>query len=226
MKMNREVAGLITFILETVPSSQLIQKWGSTLFYSTVLSLQRNYPAVRSFKSLEKDFRDYFQKQTTLLTTNQVAANNWFSDLRDRIHLDSTRAYLSGSLYEDRKVTFNTSMQDEIERRVGEQTSYLASFRDEFNAGKYKGTPSKALWRAGLYASFLAVMFRAGWIAKQAEDTVIFWRVTPGKEHCGECLELEMGGPYTRKTLPKLPGEATCRGNCGCYLETKQGKKV
>ena len=46
------------------------------------------------------------------------------------------------------------------------------------------------------------------------------WQLNPA-EHCGDCVALSAGGPYTADTLPTYPGagDTACRGNCNCTLE-------
>ena len=77
--------------------------------------------------------------------------------------------------------------------------------------------------RAGWYGRGYQSMYTAGQVQGLPWETDIYWRLGGG-EHCVDCISLNQANPYTKATVPTVPGAGAtkCIFNCGCHLEYKK----
>jgi len=73
-----------------------------------------------------------------------------------------------------------------------------------------------------MYADSLKTQFWNGFVGASPEDMNIYWRLgMPRYGHCPDCLSIAAGSPYTKVTLPSVPGagHTRCLFRCFCSLE-------
>jgi len=77
--------------------------------------------------------------------------------------------------------------------------------------------------RAAYYGRGYDSMYRVGQVQAAPWETDIYWRLGTA-EHCQDCIALEAANPFTKATLPIVPGAGgtQCLFNCGCHLEFTQ----
>ena len=81
-------------------------------------------------------------------------------------------------------------------------------------------------WRADMYIDAMDAMFEAGRVdAYPNEATTVHWRLGVA-DHCPDCVDLALGGPYRPDSLPTTPrsGYTQCLSNCQCSLEIEYEK--
>ena len=124
----------------------------------------------------------------------------------------------------------------EIRSVLKSEYRYLDGFLDHLQQLKRdkKRFTSAVLYRFGLYVSKFNSAENEQFLRylPASAGERLFWRLSPA-EHCslpsstggdvapGGCLGLARGGPYTKETLPTIPGngDTACLGQCRCYLE-------
>ena len=73
--------------------------------------------------------------------------------------------------------------------------------------------------RADLYAQAGRTLFFEGQVSMVSDTTLIWWNLWPPAQHCWQCPEIAAGSPYTKRTLPTLPGhDVACMRKCKCFL--------
>lgn len=111
-----------------------------------------------------------------------------------------------------------------IDGELAQERKFLRSFGKDLAGGDYVLDPVQ---RAGLYLQALRGMFELGRIHALPEGP-FNWNLGP-TEHCTECFDAALGGPYQRTrfsgmglpTLPGVPGSGeVCKGltRCGCWI--------
>lgn len=73
--------------------------------------------------------------------------------------------------------------------------------------------------RTNMYGQALKGAYNAGAVFGGIGGEKIFWRLG-SCDHCVDCPALSASSPFTRVTLPTLPGngDTVCKTNCCCYL--------
>ena len=81
--------------------------------------------------------------------------------------------------------------------------------------------------RINMYGNTVKSAYHAGVVAGAHPDVIIEWRVNKLAENCGDCLNLEKYGPYTKDNLPSTPkaGATRCLSNCKCTLIIRKVEK-
>jgi hypothetical protein len=123
----------------------------------------------------------------------------------------------------------------EVRRAVADRAAkaemeFLRGMIADAKAGRYArrsagGEGAKALRaRATLYSLKLVGTANSAYVASLEEGAVIRW-VLGSAESCEVCPVYAAGGPYTRATLPAVPGDGStpCVTQCRCHLETAAG---
>jgi len=114
-----------------------------------------------------------------------------------------------------------------IENQAKSQDKYLANFREYIERQQTLGNEltGRITQRAHLYAERGTALFEAGHIASLPDDVLLDWKMQPA-EHCPTCPIYEIGSPYTKETLPGLPGEGfnitRCGTNCQCIIQVSE----
>jgi len=107
-----------------------------------------------------------------------------------------------------------------FEDMVDEQARFANQFVGQLSNGQLNKPGRMAVaQRLKMYSNATTAGFNAGAIAAGPKDELIFWRLG-SCDHCVDCPVLAQSGPYTRSTLPTLPGQGQtiCKTNCCCHL--------
>lgn len=126
---------------------------------------------------------------------------------------------------------------DEVRRAVAARAAqaeaeFLRGMIADVRAGRYRrkgegGEGAKARRaRATLYALKLTGTANAAFVASMPKDVEIRW-ILGKAEHCDLCPVHAAGSPYTRATLPAVPGDGStpCVTRCRCRLEVSGGPR-
>lgn len=134
----------------------------------------------------------------------------------------------------ERAILLETDYQS-IQRYLSEDLNYLGRFSQELLAdnvpGFSPGSPGYASTgknpgrmdlrtRTQLYSNALRAQFYSGLISRSSTTQLWDWQLG-NTEHCGPCLDMAAGSPYTLVTLAgRVPGADVCEGldRCGCSL--------
>lgn len=73
--------------------------------------------------------------------------------------------------------------------------------------------------RLNLYTNRLRSTANKGFLVPGDDDALYDW-VMLAVEHCSDCPGRQEGSPYTKRTLPGIPGDGSteCKVNCACVL--------
>ncbi len=111
-----------------------------------------------------------------------------------------------------------------LRQQIRSQNTYLANFREYIVKQQALGTPlsGRVRSRALLYAERGGAMYERGIFGLFSDDALIDW-VMGAAEHCATCPVYAGNSPYTKETLPGMPGAGfhltICGTNCQCHLE-------
>jgi len=127
-------------------------------------------------------------------------------------------------IYREAKGAPLTSIKETwIKQQIESQRPYLNNFRDLLaqKEALNQELTSYVNWRAGLYSERGSFIYERAIMDTWPDTVLINWRLGIA-EHCWECPILAQNSPYTKGTLPKIPGEGTtaCGTSCKCSLET------
>ncbi len=107
-------------------------------------------------------------------------------------------------------------LQDQIEF----QSQFLLQFADEYVSGEMlEPRKMKFMNRAMLYALTMSGYYNMGAVYGGPSNVLIYWKLG-ACDHCTDCPALHVSGPYTKDTLPTLPGMGAtkCGSWCCCHL--------
>ena len=111
---------------------------------------------------------------------------------------------------------------------IDTQSRFANQFVSQLSAGDLnKPGRMPVASRLKMYSNAFTSGFNAGAIAGGQNDELIFWKLG-SCDHCVDCPVLAASGPYTRHTLPTLPGQGQtlCKTNCCCHLTFVPGPAV
>lgn len=118
---------------------------------------------------------------------------------------------------------------------MAEQAEYLTEFFRAIEEGRYTEPATEdnpagvdiegMMRRMGLYVRRAIGSANRAWVDGLPRDAEIYWRLGETEMHCSDCPELARNSPYTKATLPTVPGSGAtqCFVNCLCHLETADG---
>lgn len=127
------------------------------------------------------------------------------------------QAHLAQSLFAvGGKHNLSEAAMERLSKTLSSQYQHLSRFAEELASGQI--SEAQALARIQQYGTASQQSYWTEYA--QTIEKLINWILHPA-EHCGDCLGLAAGGPYTVATLPTYPGagDTECRGNCQCSLE-------
>jgi len=147
--------------------------------------------------------------------------------LRDLIERGHRTAALVGAARAEGTTTRRASLSDDdaaaLEETLREEWDFLEGFLQELKQARAskQAFGARALWRIGLYARKFNATEQAAYVRRVPATANIYWRLWPPAEHCPDCPTLARRSPYTRATLPTVPGagDTRCKTNCMCFLE-------
>lgn len=149
---------------------------------------------------LEKFDNQEISRKTFLKRTKNILADAY------------QKAYVKGAGI----TKISSDGQDWIKAFAKKQNKYLDKFAADIEAGE--GTMDYDN-RMELYANAVRAAYWGGSSNEADDDEPMDW-VTTAHESCEDCLAREANSPYTRGTLPGVPGDGStqCRTNCKCLI--------
>jgi len=114
-----------------------------------------------------------------------------------------------------------------------EQSFYLNRFSADLIAGKYVDDETGDIdhdgisARAQMYSGAMRGTANLSWINYSDDDDEFDWVLGAVEDHCDDCPYLAEGSPYTKDSLPTVPGEnqTPCLFHCKCHLRRRDGAK-
>lgn len=170
-----------------------------------------------------KNFHSSVEDVSNRLRAGRITAGDFELGMRKNIESHYRK------LYQEGKGTARLEKWEEefIRRQAHTQDQYLSNFRQYINQRQAMGEEltGRVNQRAHLYAERGTALFEAGHLASLPDDVLVNWEMQPA-EHCPTCPTYEVGSPYTKETLPGLPGEGfnvtRCGTNCQCILQVSE----
>lgn len=109
---------------------------------------------------------------------------------------------------------------------VAGQAPHVADFRRDIEEGRYNDPeteeldPARCLSRVDLYANRAHGTAHEACVGSLGIEDKIYWRLGDD-DNCESCITWSEGGPYSRFSLPAVPGDgkSQCKTNCLCHLE-------
>ncbi len=184
------------------------------------------------FNALQTATEDQFQNLANQLATGRLTPlqfkDRLFRTLR-RAMADSYRYGLGAA--GERAILYDADLAV-IRSYLSEDATFLSGFYQDLKEGEVPGTPNvkpeptgrfSVDQRAIMYSNALRAIYYKGYVSRINDPaTVIVWQLG-STEHCGSCLDMDAGNPYTIVTLAgRVPGADVCEGldRCGCSLVT------
>lgn len=151
---------------------------------------------------------------TNSLYSGQISVSQWqigiASELKDA-HLAQSIFAVGG------KANMTAANYGRVGGVLADEYRYLTRFAQQIANGQI--SQAQALARIRQYGNATQQSYYREYAQATPDNEVIHWDLNPA-EHCGDCLDLNSGSPYTSATLPTVPGAGNtqCRGNCKCTL--------
>lgn len=100
---------------------------------------------------------------------------------------------------------------------LADEYRYLSNFASDIVAGRV--SEAQAVARVAQYGQATQQSYHREFVEATPDGMVIYWNLNPA-DHCGDCVSLASGSPYSPGDLPTVPGAGAteCRGNCKCEL--------
>ena len=163
------------------------------------------------------------------LTTGATDIPGFVIDSRSYIRASYYRAYSLGAISVFPFYTLTDRDILILDGELNEETGFLRAFARDIAHGRFDMDPTA---RAGLYLLALRGIFERGRIEAMPPGPYL-WRLG-ATEHCLDCIQSAMSGPYQRSRqdslgLPVLPGSpgdgSVCDGltRCGCSVVLESG---
>jgi hypothetical protein len=152
---------------------------------------------------------------TRQLYAGDISLSQWqiavASELKDA-HLAQSMFAVGG------RVNMGFAEFGRVGQTLREQYGFLSQFADDIAAGKV--SEAMALSRINMYGNAATQSYWSEYA--KASTGLIDWRLGVA-EHCGDCVSIANGSPYTEASLPAYPcdGSTKCLSNCKCTLERR-----
>ena len=172
---------------------------------------------------LMKAFSAEVKGITQSMMDGSLSTAQWRESMQGSIQKHYTELYKGGV----GRSTLQQEEQQFIRNQANSQIKYLNNFGGYIDGKRAMGDEltKKVLSRAELYAQRGSSLFEAGYIGSLPDDVLVDWLMSPA-EHCRTCPIIQGNNPYTKKTLPGMPGEGfhftECGTNCQCYIEVAE----
>ncbi len=184
------------------------------------------------FETLQTQTEDQFQNLANQLSTGKLTPLAFKDRLFRTLRRAMSDAYRYGlGAAGERAILFDADLAI-IRSYLTEDATFLSGFYQDLKAGEVPGTPNAKPEPAGrfsvdqraiMYSNALRAIYYKGYVSRVQDPTQqIIWELGD-TEHCGPCLDMEAGNPYTIVTLAgRVPGADVCEGldRCGCSLTT------
>lgn len=184
----------------------------------------------RKFDDLQQQTEDNFQNLANQLATGRLSPLAFKDRLFRTLRRAMSDAYRYGlGAAGERAILFDADLAV-IRGYLTEDAAFLSGFYQDLKAGDVPGTPNEKPEPSGrfsvdqrvvMYSNALRGIFFKGYVARVNDPaTTILWQLGE-TEHCGNCLDMDAGNPYTIASLAgRVPGADVCEGldRCGCSL--------
>jgi hypothetical protein len=165
-----------------------------------------------------RSLMEQFADRCDLLASRGLDAETWYAEFLELLEAGYRDTYEYGYFVSSGR-TPAVAVMDEVGQMVRDLESYYArGFANELA----DLTEEQIARRMKTYAGRMRGVANGGWVDGVAEDEEIWW-VMSAAEHCDDCPVHEANSPYTKNTIPAVPGDNStpCLFNCKCYLRTR-----
>lgn len=159
------------------------------------------------------------EKIAAILAALQVA---WGTTLQNAMFRSFRKGYGSRGRQDSSTLTNEKIIEQNpiFRSMLDKQSAFAAQFASQYASGytDRKGAMGVGA-RTNMYGQALKGAYNAGAVFGGIGGEKIFWRLG-ACDHCTDCPALSASSPFTRATLPTMPGngDTKCRTNCCCYL--------
>lgn len=184
--------------------------------------------AYQKYDNLVKRFQDEMNDYLDELIAGKRSPYGFQRGMQAAIRAHYPDAYGYGQQVLDPKaIGFDQEDLAAIKAQQQREFGFLKRWYDDLKAqlgGPYeKQAIEKAVgwmrYRVGMYSQALRTLFFQGQVSMVGSGTLIYWNLWPPAQHCIDCPGIAAGSPYTKDTLPTLPGhDVACMRNCKCFL--------
>lgn len=159
------------------------------------------------------------QKAAAALAALQVS---WTKTLGDAMVRGFRKGYANRGRQDASSLTQGKILQGSpiFRMMMDKHSAFANQFASQYASGQTdrKGAMGVGA-RTNMYGQALKGAYNAGAVFGGIGGEKIFWRLG-SCDHCVDCPALSVSSPFTRATLPTLPGngDTVCKTNCCCYL--------
>lgn len=182
---------------------------------------------LRTFETTARRLRRRLLRLVDDLTAHRIDVSQFTRGADQVVRTEFGIAYSLGALSIDPFHVLTLRDIRVINAEFEQERQFLRAFGRDIAGGEFVLNPVQ---RAGLYLQALRGMFEMGRMHSLPEGPFVWQLGTT--EHCLECLDASVGGPYQRTTysglglpvLPGIPGSGdVCRGlsRCGCQIKLR-----
>ncbi|NIX55345.1 MAG: hypothetical protein GWN14_05280 [candidate division Zixibacteria bacterium] len=185
-------------------------------------SIARN--AAQKFDNVQRSFARNMHSVLDDLQAGHISAAGANKKMGPILQNAHQRSYSAGKEWmTGRKAVLNADDWAYLKRSVEYERGFLKGFIDDVVNGRGKMNYST---RMDMYAGTLQAPFNNASLEYSPEDAEVYWTLGIA-EHCEDCLSLESFNPWTRASLPTVPGagDTRCLGRCKCHLEYRKKEK-
>lgn len=191
---------------------------------------RQKVPTQRAFNELFRTVQKRFRAITRRLANGSVDSNAWLVACVEVLTAGHENAARLGRQRAGDLV--HESLMDQVLARLAmdKEGQFLKNFAGQIEAddrryrdGEGSIRQDAILNRLTQYTHGIRVTSNSAFVGTSIATDQFDW-VMLNDEHCNECPGLAAGSPYTKATLPKLPGQAECRHYCGCVLVRYDGR--
>ena len=197
------------------PRAQIVARIADALVEAKVELHENTSNALSATNDLRKRFNSTLSKafaaaqMTGSMTPKEVAAlQSAFRKNLERTFLDAfNRGAASRGNFQS-PLTKAQAVKEfpEFGSFLDSQTAYSDNFVRELGSGQLSRPGRMGIGqRIGLYSNAIKGAFNFGAVAGGREGELIYWRLG-ACDHCPDCPVLNLNSPYTRNTLPTMPG--------------------
>ena len=219
---------------KTAFSVERLDEWASSLLLTEDTKDARAETAagrVAFMQRMSGAFTDYYRTVDSAPSDLGLAkARNQLQDkFRREIRKGFLEAFNQGSVSRGGPTVQSSAKALELYPAFDDMVDTQARFANQFVSQLSTGDLNKPgrmpiANRLKLYSNAVTAGFNAGAVAAGENGELIFWKLG-ACDHCVDCPVLAASGPYTKNTLPTLPGQGQtqCRTNCCCFLSFVPG---
>jgi len=198
---------------------------GAWVMAETGVTIADARVAIELHRHLDASARTLQALTEELFATAEVGSAEWAGAVavwEESVAVELANAHRAyAMLANGGRVNMSAAQWGRVGGNLADEYRYLRRFAGQLLEGQV--SRAQALNRVGQYVDAAQQAYWQAWRERQAVSEEIWWIRNAGAESCADCVSREGGSPYTRATLPSVPGDGAtqCRGNCRCYLEVR-----